>query len=219
MLGVDGCRGSWLAARVVGDERSARLTGWQLGRFADVVAGAEPVDVVAVDIPVGLLAAGRRACDEAGRRALGGAAAPRLFLVPPRYAIEAPSYGTANDLLRARGEPGVSRQTYALARAVLEVDEIADDPRVHEVHPELSFLAMTGRVLATKHSAAGIGERTAALAAWVDVAGAVASAPARAKPDDILDALAAAWSATRIRAGTASVYPSVATDRSPTIRS
>jgi predicted RNase H-like nuclease len=182
------------------------------------VLAAEPAaSVVGVDIPVGLVGAGRRACDLEGRRALGGRAAARLFLVPPREAVEAPTYGAANDLLRGRGEPAVSRQTYALSRAVLEVDAHAGDSRVHEVHPDLSFLAMTGRVLASKHTATGLAERTAALAEWLDVDAAVAAAPANAGRDDILDALAAAWTATRIRDGSAVTYPAEATARVPTI--
>jgi predicted RNase H-like nuclease len=218
VVGVDGCRGAWLAASVVGDERSARLLRWQLGRFATVLAGQPDADVVAVDIPVGLVASGRRACDVAGHRALGGRATARLFLVPSRDAVEAPSHGAANDLLRSRGEPAVSRQTYALSRAVLEVDEHGDDPRVHEVHPDLSFLAMTGRVLASKHTAGGLIERTDALRAWLDVDSAIAAAPSRARPDDVLDALAAAWSATRVRSGRAVVYPEGTTERAPVIR-
>ena len=182
-----------------------------------MLASAPDATVVGVDIPVGLVAAGRRACDLAGRRALGGRAAARLFLVPPRDAVEAPTYGDANDLLRGRGEPAVSRQTYALARPMLEVDAHAGDPRVHEVHPDLSFLAMTGRVLASKHTATGLAERAAALAGWLDVAAAMASAPGRAGRDDVLDSLAAAWTATRIRDGRAMTYPAGTTARLPTI--
>ncbi len=217
MLGVDGCRGAWLAARVRGDDSAARLVGWALGRFADVLDGdAEPDEVVAVDIPVGLPATGRRACDVAGRAALGGSAAARLFFAPPRYALEAPDLATANDLLRARGEPGLSAQTYALRAAVLEVAtfqevvaprEVAADLRVCEVHPDLSFTSMAGRVLASKHTATGVQERVDALAGWVDVRAAVSTAPARVGVDDVLDALAAAWTATRIRSGRAVTYP------------
>jgi predicted RNase H-like nuclease len=218
VVGVDGCRGAWLAATVVGDERSARLVGWQLDRFSSVLAGADDAQVVGVDIPVGLVAAGRRACDVAGRLALGGRAAARLFLVPSRDAVEAPTFDAANDLLRSRGEPAVSWQTYALSRAVLEVDEVADDARVHEVHPDLSFLAMTGRVLASKHTGAGLAERTAALGGWLDVDAAVAAAPRGAGHGDVLDALAAAWTACRIRDGRAVVYPDDAAARVPAIR-
>ena len=211
-----------------GDDRAARLVGWALGRFPDVLDGeAEPDEVVAVDIPVGLPETGRRACDVAGRNALGGSAAARLFFAPPRYALEAPDLATANDLLRARGEPGMSAQTYALRAAVLEVAVLrevqvrrdgAADLRVCEVHPDLSFTSMAGRVLASKHTADGVQQRIDALAGWTDVRAAVSSAPAQVGMDDVLDALVAAWTATRIRSGRAITYPADAAHGAPTIR-
>jgi predicted RNase H-like nuclease len=203
---------------VVGDNRAARLVGWELGRFCDVLGGDRGTDeVVAVDMPVGLLASGRRSCDLAGRRALGRAAA-RVFLVPPRYAFEAPDLEATNDVLRSNGEPGVSAQTYALRSAVMEVDAHAHDPRVFEVHPELAFLALAGRVLTSKHTAAGVDERVDALARWIDVAAAVAATPARVAVHDALDALVAAWTATRIRSGHAVLYAPDAAGGSPAIR-
>ncbi len=191
---------------------------WVLGRFEDVLTAHPDVEVVAVDIPVGLTDSGRRACDLAARRQLGGAAASRVFLVPPRAALEAPTYEAANALLRARGEPAVSQQTYALRRAVLEVDVHLADPRLHEVHPELSFAAMTGCVLASKHTVQGLDERRAALSGWLDVADALAGRPRGAPEQDALDALAAAWTATRVRSGSATVHPVGTDDRYPAIR-
>jgi predicted RNase H-like nuclease len=210
VLGVDGCRGSWVAARVLGDPRSARLLGWSHGRFAALPDAAD--EVVAVDIPVGLVESGRRACDLAGRAALG-AAASRLFLIPPPVALRAPDLGAANAVLRERGEPGVSAQTFALRHAIAEVQAFAADPRVVEVHPELSFAAASGRVAAPKRTAAGVAERVAALQGWTDVVAALARAPAGVPVDDALDALAAAWTAVRIRAGLAVSYPHDATAR------
>jgi predicted RNase H-like nuclease len=63
---------------------------------------------------------------------------------------------------------------------------------VVEVHPELSFAALAGEVLASKKTPAGRAARLAALAAWTADAG--SSAP---DGDDGLDALAAAWSVWR----------------------
>jgi predicted RNase H-like nuclease len=218
VLGVDGCRGRWLAASVVGDERDVRSVRWVLGRFEEVLTAQADPEVVAVDIPLGLAESGRRACDLAARRELGGAAASRVFLVPPRAALEAPTYEAANALLRARGEPAVSRQTYALRRAVLEVDAHLADPRVHEVHPELSFTAMAGCVLTSKHTVQGRDERRAALSGWLDVDDALARRPPGAPEQDALDALAAAWTATRVRYGSATVHPVGTDERYPAIR-
>ncbi len=49
-----------------------------------------------------------------------------------------------------------------------------------EVHPELSFAALAGRVLDRKKSAAGVGQRVAALLTWrPDIASVLAAAPSR----------------------------------------
>jgi len=206
VVGVDGCRGAWVAAHVEGDQGAASLVGWRHGRFAAVLADTPPDRIVAVDIPVGLPERGRRPCDLAGRQALGPAAA-RLFLTPPRYAWTAPDLAAANTLLSEQGEPGMSAQCYALRAAVLEVETFATHRRLVEVHPELSFLAARGRVLAPKRTAVGVGQRIAALSGWIDVVAALAGAPAQVPVDDALDALAAAWTATRVRTGRAQSYP------------
>jgi predicted RNase H-like nuclease len=217
VVGVDGCRGAWVAAHVEGDEAAARLVGWRHGRFAAVLADIPPDRIVAVDIPVGLPERGRRPCDLAGRQALGPAAA-RLFLTPPRYAWAAPDPAAANALLGEHGEPGMSSQCYALRTAVLEVETFATDRRLVEVHPELSFLAARGRVLAPKRTAVGVGERIAALSGWIDVVAALAGAPTKVPVDDALDALAAAWTATRVRTGQARTYPKGAGSAAAVIR-
>ena len=58
---------------------------------------------------------------------------------------------------------------------------------------------------ASKKTARGAGQRIAALACWVDPAVALADLPAGARLDDVLDALAASWSAWRWAAGEAEV--------------
>lgn len=209
VLGVDGCKGAWVAARVTG----ADVT-WAHGRFADLLD--DDVQVVAVDIPIGLAEQGPRGCDLAAKAALGSAAS-RVFALPIRPAFaEVDTHAGANVLLRAMGEPGVSAQAWGLRSAVLEVAGYAGDPRVVEVHPELAFKAMTGQVLAPKKSARGAVQRLRALSYWLDPLSALAAAPAGVPLDDCLDALAAAWTAQRVAAGTAVAYPAVgpARDRS-----
>ena len=84
-----------------------------------------------------------------------------------------------------------------------EVDDAADDPRLVEVHPELSFAALAGRVLDRKRTAAGRAQRLAALRSWLPGLD-LASVPSG---DDAPDALAAAWSGRRWLDGVARVLP------------
>jgi predicted RNase H-like nuclease len=211
VVGVDGWRGSWVAAHVDADG-----VRWSVGRLADLVDA--DVAVVAVDMPVRLVASGRRRCDLAGRAFLG-AAASRLFVVPPAPAYAEPDLATANGWLRASGEAGVSAQAYALRAAVHEVGVLAAaDPRVVEVHPELSFAALGGRVLAPKRTARGVAERLDVLAGWCDPVALLRTAPPQVPADDALDALAAAWTAERVRDGVALAYPVDAGAGEPVIR-
>lgn len=177
---------------------------WRSGRFAALLD--DELEVVAVDMPIGLAESGPRSPDVSARAALGAGRA-RLFSMPVRDAFDAASHADANVLLRSRGEPGMSAQAWGLRAAIAEVAVHAGDPRVIEVHPELSFTAMAGHVLESKKSARGAAQRIAALTGWVDVLAALAAAPPRVPVDDCLDALGAAWSAQRFAAGTATAYP------------
>ena len=64
----------------------------------------------------------------------------------------------------------------------------------------------------------GAGQRIAALGRWLDVASALGDLPAGARLDDVLDALAAAWSARRWAAGTAEVLGAELDDRGRPMR-
>jgi len=90
----------------------------------------------------------------------------------------------------------------------------ADEARVVEAHPELAFARMgDGVALPGKRTVDGAALRVQRLATWLPaVATIIADAPARARPDDALDALACAWVARRWRAGTACVLGDGARD-------
>ena len=201
VLGLDGCRGGWLGALVSGGD-----VEWL--RLGDVTAAlAVGAAVVGVDMPIGLPATGRRECDLLAKKALG-AAHPRVFLTPPRGVLAAPDHAVANELHRGlAGGAGMSVQTWHIVHRIAEVDEVADDERLVEVHPELSFAALAGRVLAPKRTAEGRAERLAALDTWLPGAVGRSDLPSGPLAIDALDALAAAWSAARHLAGTARVLP------------
>lgn len=197
-LGLDGARGGWVGA-LVADGRVRWL------RFARVIeALALDVEVVGVDMPVGLPATGRRDCDVLAKAFLGRAH-PRVFLAPPRGVLAAGTYPDANRLHRQlTGGLGLSVQTWYLVPKVREVDGVADDPRLVEVHPELSFAELGGTgALPSKKTAAGRALRIETLRGWLPdlIADDVPAG------DDGLDALAVAWSAHRWLAGAARTVP------------
>jgi predicted RNase H-like nuclease len=193
VLGVDGCPGGWVGALVSGGSVT-----WHTGSFEQLLA--LPAHVVAVDIPIGLPAGpSRRAADLAARAALG-AQRSSVFFVPPRVVLDATSQPEATLLSRAAGSVGVSIQTFHILDKVAEVDDLLrrrPDPRVVEVHPEVSLRRLGGRPLPPKRKLAGRTARLALLQTWLPTLALPSPLPGRARPDDCLDAVACAWSAAR----------------------
>ena len=204
VLGVDGWRGAWVGALLEG--RSVRLLA-----LADVTAvlAVPGVDLVAIDMPIGLSEDGVRACDEAARRRLkGSGAAGSVFPSPVRAVLAARDYTHARELSRQAtdGARAPSAQTYQLVASIRQLDDALGDPptdRVVEVHPELAFRALDPAVRDAKGTARGTMQRLHALRRVMDVEEALANAPPRVPLIDALDACAAAWSAQRLADGTA----------------
>ncbi|GAB3192307.1 DUF429 domain-containing protein [Geodermatophilus arenarius] len=203
VLGVDGWRGAWVGALL--DGRTVRLL--HLDDAAAVLAVPD-VDVVAVDMPIGLSDDGVRTCDVAARDELRGrGAAGSVFPAPVRPVLAARDYAHARELsIAATGGRSLSAQSFRLRRSIRDLDDALgdpSDPRVHEVHPELAFRALDERVRDPKASARGQGQRLRALQPVMDVLDALSEAPAGIPAVDALDACAAAWSARRIADGAA----------------
>lgn len=221
VTGVDGCRDGWAAV----DLADGRLAGVRISPSLESVLAPCPAgQVVAIDMPLGLLPGGWRLADQEARRLLG----PRrnsVFMIPPGPVWQEPDYRAASDRCRALTGNRLSAQAWGLRDKLLEANgyRLRGRHRLYEVHPELSFQAMTGRPLRyAKRIPAGHAERRAALAnagiemppplarhaALADTGIDVPAEPAwRRAAIDVLDAAAAAWSAQRIAAGRARVLP------------
>jgi len=209
VAGIDGCRTGWVVATVpVGDESPA-VRVEVVAELGDVVRRIDAGDLVVagVDIPLGLPERGPRACDVLARRLLG----PRrssVFPTPARPVLAAASYEEACALSRAVSGQGISRQLFNILPKIREADAVlAAAPglrgRLFEMSPELSFATLAGAPMRhNKRTAEGRGERIEALRRGlpgVDVAR--ISTPRGARSDDVLDALAGAWTARRVTTG------------------
>jgi len=164
-------------------------------RFPALLERFPQAAVVGVDVPIGLPEPGERRRADVNAREVVGARRSSVFFTPSRAALEAPTYGQARAIA-----PSTSAQAWALRTAILDVDRVTD-PRVREVHPEVSFAVLAGTTLGfSKRTWNGQRERISLLkGAGITIpdhldAGLVSS-------DDVLDAAIAAWTATRIAAG------------------
>lgn len=211
VLGVDGWRGAWVGARL--DGRAVELLALP---DAAAVLAVPDVEVVGIDMPIGLSDDGVRLCDVEARRRLGRAGSS-VFPTPVRAVLATDVYAEARALSRAATDPprAPSAQSFQLVRAIRSLDDALGDPptdRVVEVHPELAFRALDPAVRDPKGTARGMAQRLAALRTVMDVDAALLDAPPRVPAVDALDACAAAWSARRIADGTAECVGDGATD-------
>lgn len=201
VLGVDGWRGAWVGALL--DGRSVTLLALP---DAAAVLALPDVQVIGIDMPIGLSDDGARACDVAARRRLPGAASS-VFPAPVRSVLHATTYDEARAVSVAAAGRSLSVQSFALVPAIRSLDDALGDPhdpRVHEVHPELSFRTLDERVIDRKASGSGLAQRIRALETVMDVLDALATDQGGIPVVDALDACAAAWSAQRIADGRAS---------------
>ena len=208
VLGVDGAPRGWaVAAWKEGETRVRRIA-----RLADIFAQAPYPDIVAVDIPIGLLDAyevGGRKCDRKTRGDLGKRGGS-VFTPPVRAVLNAATYEEACRLSRASSKDNraLSRQAWGIAGKIKEADDLLRlEPRlrpiVREVHPELCFRELVGHSMEfAKSKAEGRAERRDALARVLDVDAILREGREEGLAvEDVLDALAACWSAIRLARG------------------
>jgi predicted RNase H-like nuclease len=213
VLGVDGWRGRWVGALL--DGRSVHLLD-----LADAVAvlAVPDVEVVGIDMPIGLPDDRPRVCDDEARTLLRPhGAASSVFPTPVRAVLATDDYAEARALSRAATDPprAPSAQSFQLVKAIRALDDALGEPpaeHVVEVHPELAFRALDRELRDAKVTARGMARRLAALRRVMDVDAALLDAPPRIPAVDALDACAAAWSARRIADGTAECVGDGTTD-------
>ncbi len=202
--GLDGCKAGWVC--VVLSARRVRRT-YVFEHFASAMEALGSATIIGVDMPIGLLSKGVREADVSARSFLRGQASS-VFDAPVRSILRAKDHAVASQRSKRATGKGLSRQSFNLVPKIREVDEFADDPRIYEVHPEVSFRLASGQRLPRKKSWGGVTARQAVL----HDAGIVLpdeGPHVAVGVDDVLDAAIVAWSARRIARGKARSFPEV----------
>jgi predicted RNase H-like nuclease len=207
VLGVDCCRAGWLGAVLADDELEVVVAA----DVRSLLEGAGAVEVVGVDMPIGLPDSGPRQADLLARALLPRERKSSVFPAPTRAACAEVTHAEASAANRlATGGTGISIQAFGLVPKILEVDELVRSRPAYaviEVHPDLSFATLDPDVVTgSKKTAEGQAAR----------AGALRAQGARLPPlvrgrgygvDDLLDACVAAWTAAKYAAGGAESLP------------
>jgi predicted RNase H-like nuclease len=222
LAGVDGCPAGWVAAfvRLAGEDTRVRV----VSHFADVANAPEAPGIIAVDVPIGLperIGLGGRG-PEAAVRPLLGTRRSSVFSVPSRAAIYAQSFGEACRIGTETSQPPrkISKQLFMIAPKIREVDRLLREApalasKVFEVHPEVAFWRLNGnRALEEPKKIKGVPygpglalRRRLLMEAGFSRACVEAAPPRGVGPDDLLDSLACAAVARRIKVGAAEPFP------------
>jgi len=194
-LGVDGHRRGWVGVVLRPSSQPVVVADPVL---KSLIARVPDAECVGVDMPIGLPAVEREA--DLLARGYVGRRRNSVFMTPPRKVLDASSYAAANAIAPGvTGGKKISQQAWALRHHIDLVETLAaEDQRVIEVHPEVSFRAMVGRELEYAKSTwngqrlrlRGLADEGIVLADHLAEGGDVPVA-------DVLDAAAAAWSARR----------------------
>jgi predicted RNase H-like nuclease len=203
IAGIDGTSRGWVA--LLSGNHPGRIRGITFEQLRDL---PREVRVAAVDIPIDVQDQGERVSDRLARKALGWPRRSSVFPSPVRAILSARTWEKACEISERVDGRRVAKQTFAILSKVAEADALVrTDPWArqvfHEVHPELSFARWAGEpMMYSKKTAAGRQERQDLVAItygsdvfdeiWVSLRG------QGVKKDDLADAFAALWSASRV---------------------
>ncbi|HFB2048413.1 MAG: DUF429 domain-containing protein [Hyphomicrobiaceae bacterium] len=223
IAGVDGCRAGWVAIiQEVYRPASAILVLFR--KFSDLLAYRPHLEIIAIDIPIGLpsnTGVGGRIADREARSVLGKRRSS-VFSTPSRATVMCDDYTTACAVAYETSNPPrkISKQVFNIFPKIREVDALMTSKlqlRVFETHPEVAFWALNGEVPLTlakkvksKPYHKGLEFRRSLLKKHDYPEEILCSCEHRTLqvgPDDILDACANAWSANRIYTGLAHRFP------------
>jgi len=227
VAGVDWCRAGWCVAIVSVTMRNSRIAApcvFKLksflvaSTFTEVLSKATDCELVCVDIPIGLSDGDKpRECDVAARRVLGRRRASSVFPAPIRPCLSEQDYEMASRVSFHHSGKKLSKQSFNLLRGIRQVDTLITmrpslQRRVREIHPEISFWALNNQrpMQHKKRRLVGRRERMKVLSPlFSDLETVVAETrkPKEVAPDDILDALVAAWTAGQTFVGKAGMLP------------
>lgn len=204
--GADGCRAGWFVIALTKNGQ------WQTEVFPNISALRETyreASLILIDVPIGLKGKGaeERRCDREARRILGPPRAAGVFRVPCRQAVYAATYEEASATNGQITGRRLSRQTWGITPKIRQVDSLlltdaSARARIKEIHPEVCFWALAGRLMQhNKKRAEGFDERIKVLQSYHSATEEIVQHSLQnyrrkeVGKDDILDALVAAITA------------------------
>jgi predicted RNase H-like nuclease len=216
VAGIDGFEERWL---VVILQDGCFAGAHVFDSLSDAAKALKDAVVLAVDTPIGFPREGYGRAAERAAEKLVESRRRSVFSTLPRPVYLEANYDTAKVIAKELTGKSVSRQSHGMRLKMLEAVELQErEPRLIEVHPEVSFRALAGRPLDYAKTTWGgfVVRRQLLCDAGIVIpsdlgSGDDATDPAEAGIDDVLDAAAAAWTADRHARGLAQRLPDSST--------
>jgi predicted RNase H-like nuclease len=207
IAGVDGYKDKWIAVIA---PRPGEIEIRGPLSFLDLYRDTS-LDLIVIDIPIGLADLGYRRADQEARRFLGKRHSC-VFSAPIRPILDCDRLEACEKRL-ALEQKKCSKQQVAIFPKVTEIDKQLRygrmiRPRVLEGHPEVSFTLMNkGMPLPSKHHLAGKTVRRELVEQHFSDVGSRLEKWAIGVRKDILDACALLWTGQRISSGSERRFP------------
>jgi predicted RNase H-like nuclease len=207
-VGVDGCKAGWFTVKLI------EQSNWEVNVFQDIRSlwnSCKDASLILIDIPIGLVKNGsnERKCDILARDLLSSERRSSVFVTPCRDAVYA-DVKEASDINNKLTNRKLSKQVLGIILKIKQVDQLlisnnVAQLRIKEVHPELCYWALNYRnsMVFNKKDRRGIRERKEVLFSRYPHCELIFKYAERAYDrkdvarDDILDALAAAVTASK----------------------
>lgn len=219
VVGVNPCKGGWVTAALDLSLGTLQLAVWP--SFEKVIGAFPRAECIAVGMPIGLPDEGVRRCDAEAGALLSGrdstvlAAALRPFLA-------AGSLDDASAMAKASGREAPSAEAFSVLPELREIDAVISpdlQARVREINPELSFRELAGAAMSQPgNTPDGFEERRRRLqhalpSATIPSRSAVGRLLPGVQADELLDAIVATWTASRVVRGQARILPGAGEER------
>jgi predicted RNase H-like nuclease len=207
IAGADWFQGKWLAVVAADGQTEVR----QVAAFSDFLNWTD-LQLLVIDIPIGLPERGTRACEPLARQIVRPRASS-VFPAPIRPVLNASTHEEACRILNTIDGKRCSIQAFSIYRTIADVDShmsSALQKVVREGHPELSFAHMNGGsgLKHSKHKADGRKGRIALLEPhFPDLEACISRLAEDRATVDLLDAFSMLWTARRIIGGQAISVP------------
>lgn len=161
IVGVDGCRGGWMAFIIDKSGHTVKV----YNSIESLCKENYDAQLIIVDMPIGLPESIDEVRPDSEARQLLKGKASSIFSCPCRQAIYENSYELANTTNKKVLDKGLSKQSFAIAPKIKEIDEFLRTNesfrnKLVEGHPEVCFAKLYGKpVLEKKSTQEGVQKR------------------------------------------------------------